>query len=217
VAWKSLKRRCADDDDDDAVDTEQPANKRMRNLRDTMAGLRKSITTAAADNKWHNASPWAQDTVAFHAGELIAVMQTIVQDAQTAGQQQGVALAVIDKVANFITIQLVQHAQCTDLRHFHHIFEKFSAMGATSTGIIKIIEKLIAAKDTDNMIDFSDVDVVDRNTFWDTPLWTSYCEDKFRSCMKSAKNAFAAGPAATPWTDDVELALQLWPVDDGLL
>ena len=136
---------------------------------------------------------------------------------------------MVDKVANFLSAQLQKHANCVDLRHFKDIFEKFRVMGATSTGAIKIIVKLIAAAtDTDAMamVDFSDVDVVDRNTFWDTSLWQSYCEGKFRSLMEAAKTALAADieahatgqpPAAEPWTDNVELALQIRPVCEGLL
>ena len=84
----------------------------------------------------------------------------------------------------------------------------------------------VCVGDDTAIIDFTDVDIVDRNQFRQTPLWQSYCEGKFRVLMAKAKAALATErgahadgqpQAAETWTDHVELALQIRPVDDGLL
>ena len=76
------------------------------------------------------------------------------------------------------------------------------------------------------IIDFTDVDIVDRNQFRQTPLWQSYCEGKLHVLMAKTQAALATErgahadgqpQAAETWTDHVELALQIRPVDDGLL
>ena len=142
---RTLKLRCTDDDG--AVD-EPPAKTRKRRLAETMAVLRASIASAAEDKKWHSSSAWANNTVTFYVNEIITVMQTLAQEAHAAGQSPAASLLLIDKVWNFIASQLQEHAHFKDLCHFQDIFDKFSAMGATPTGTIKILVKMIAAKAT---------------------------------------------------------------------
>ena len=61
-------------------------------------------------------------------------------------------------------------------------------MGATSTGISKNLLKLCVAKASDeSVIDFSDVDVVERDSFKKTKLWQSYCEAKFADLWRQLR------------------------------
>jgi len=225
-------------DDEDAVD-EPPAKKRKRKLADTMLVLRGSISSAAEEKKWHSDSAWVTNTVSFYVNEIIAAMQTLASEAHAAGESPAKVLLLIDKVWSFIASQLLSHAQFKDLCHFKDIFDKFSGMGATPTGTIKILVKMIAAKatcvcvsvcvcvgDDTAIIDFSDVDIVDRNQFRQTPLWQSYCEGKFRVLMAKAKAALATErgahadgqpKAAETWMKHVEMASEIRPVDEGLL
>ena len=142
---RTLKLRCTDDDG--AVD-EPPAKTRKRRLAETMAVLRASIASAAEDKKWHSSSAWANNTVTFYVNEIITVIQTLAHETHAAGQSPAASLLLIDKVWNFIASQLQEHAHFKDLCHFQDIFDKFSAMGATPTGTIKILVKMIAAKAT---------------------------------------------------------------------
>ena len=68
------------------------------------------------------------------------------------------------------------------------ILAKIASMSATQTPLIKILTKLALVDPADETcVSFLGIDVVERNVFWKTPLWRSYCDEKFNLLFAKAK------------------------------
>jgi hypothetical protein len=231
--WENLNllKRHASSDDEPLEDP--PRVKRRKMLSDTMAHLRGAISEAAANKKWNSDSEWNRSTVTHYGGEMLSAMGELTTEDLSPGQ----SIALIDKASAFIANQIQQHASIADLRLMQSILAKIASMNATQTPLIKILTKLALLDPADdNYVSFLDIDVVERNLFWKTQLWQSYCDEKFKLLVDKAKaqlaielrqqqaadgqpSAASGQPLAAcgSWIDHMKAALQISPVSAGLV
>jgi hypothetical protein len=164
-------------------------------------------------------------------------MLAAVDELKTEDLSPGQTIALIDDASAFIANLITRHASIADLRLMQGILAKIASMSATQTPLIKILTKLAAlSPDDENCVSFQDIDVVERNLFWKTQLWLSYCDEKFNLLFDKAKarlavelrqqqaaddqpSAVSGQPLAAcgSWIDLMKAALQVSPVSAGLV
>ena len=145
--------------------------------------------------------------------------------------------ALIDKGSAFIANEIQQYASVAELRLMRSTLTKIASMNATQTPLIKILTKLAFLDPADETcVSFLGIDVVERNVFWKTPLWRSYCDEKFNLSFAKAKaqlaielsqqhaaygqpSAASGQPLAAcgSWIYHMKAALQISPVSAGLV
>ena len=207
---RSLKRNASDDP------FEEPALKRARLLRETMTHLRDSLDQAIAAGHWYTESQWCRNSVLFFIQELLIVIEQLGPEGSDATVTGVNALA--DRVANYLEGKLLRHAPFEVMHHFESVLAKLDTLCRRPSGIRKILQTLsTTTRTTPTQLSFDDVDVVDRNSFWQTPLWQSFSEHTFKLMMATAKSEFAAAPTDTAWQTHAQLASHIRPVSDGLM
>ena len=206
--WKNLKileRHVSSDDEP----LEAPSDKRRKMLSDTMSHLRGAISEAAVNKKRNSDSDWNRNTFSHYGGEMLSACGELTTEDLSPGQ----SVALIDKASAFIADQIQEHASIADLRLMQSILAKIASMNATQTPLIKILTKLALLDPADeNCVSFLDIDVVERNLFWNTQLWLSYCDEKFNLIFNKAKARLAIELRQQQAADDQPSAVSGQPL-----
>ena len=175
--------------------------------------LRTSIDEAIAAGRWYVDSQWCRNSVHFYMHELLVVIEQLTADGSA-----GVDV-LTERICGYFEDNFQRHAPFNAMCHFSTLLEALDKLaGAKPSGIRKILialSKTTRAEPT--QISFAEVDVVDRNLFWQSQLWLSFSEHTFKLLMAQAKSAFVASPTDDAWQTHVKTAASIRPVSEGLL
>ena len=192
-----LPRTQSDTSDDAVVDK---VAKRRKNLSETLLKLRRDIQDAAAKDMWWSNNTWNHDTVAVLLGDLLQVIESIVEEKRSSGMT-GVE-ALFAKVTDFLHDLFCLSPMFEHAHHFKHVFPTLQTMGCEMTGAGRLITMLAGMNaNGEQHFDMTQADVVDRIAFRGTPLFQSYCDANFSNALDKARIALC-GQSGSATEDD---------------
>ena len=231
-----LPRTISDTSDDGVMDK---CAKRRKNLSETLQKNRSDVHEAAAKDMWWSGNTWNHDTVAVLLGDLLQVIESIVEERTKSSGTKGVE-GLLAKVTDFLQDLFCFRPMFEHVHHFKHVFPNLQKLGGEMTGTGRLITMLAEVREKGpEHFELAKADCIDRISFRGTPLFQSYCEATFSNALDKAKIALngpleagesgwdagadwsaTGGPSESNVADckrHLEFALQIRPVNQGLI
>ena len=196
---------------------EDPAMKRRNMLSATMTELRDNLKDAAELDHWLHLSDWDQTSVAYYTTDLLQVLEKLIEEYERRGDG-GKAKPLIENALNFFCRLFTRRRCFVQLGSFRDAFQKFATMGAEPTGEFVLLEALARhPQKPPQAFDMSNVDVVARRQFAQTPLYFSFLCHNCNTWIGEAKEKLREeSPDFQEVGRCLDNALKIKPVDEGL-